>query len=517
MASIFKQQYTAKDKSGRTVRKQSQFWYIDYKDADGIRQRVKGFKDKAATVQLAAQLEREAEQAQVGIVDRYKAHRKKPLSAHLDDYKATLLNKGTTEKHACLVYTRAKAIIDACGFAFIGDISASKIQAFLARRRQTETRRRAISIRTSNFFLQSVKQFTRWLVADGRTGENPLAYLQGQNPKTDIRHRRRALSTEEIERLIEGTTRGPVRNGMSPKQRVMLYSLALTSGLRASELASLTWQCFDFEGRPPTVRVEACYSKHRREDLQPLPMDVAEAFKQWRYETQPGLQDRIFAMFDKANASRMLKKDLEAIEIPYKDDSGRTCDFHALRATYITHIVKGGASPKIAQHLARHGSIGLTMDVYTHIGLHDTQGALLTLPHIPGIGNAGDQEDCVALRTGTDDRPVDGAYKPAYKKLTETAYSDSACVAATGAGQVPRQGGSGWTTGGDNSIEKEHLGNDCHLSALGRTERSGFDLPSFAKILQGLCLQFNSCDSKGLETLVGLLFSHGFLPSRDPF
>jgi hypothetical protein len=49
--------HTVKDQSGKTIRKQSQFWYIDYKTADGTRKRVKGFKDKTATTQLAAQVE----------------------------------------------------------------------------------------------------------------------------------------------------------------------------------------------------------------------------------------------------------------------------------------------------------------------------------------------------------------------------------------------------------------------------------------------------------------------------
>jgi hypothetical protein len=49
------------------------------------------------------------------------------------------------------------------------------------------------------------------------------------------------------------------------------------------------------------------------------------------------------------------------------------------------------------------------------------------------------------------------------------------------------------------------------------TERAGLDLPSFCKILQNLCLQLNSSNGKDLEVLVDLLFSHGFLLSRDPF
>jgi len=100
MASIFRQKYTVTGENGKRIRKQSQYWYIDHKTAEGTRKRVKAFKDKTATVQLAAKLEKEAELAQAGIVDKYKEHCKKSLSQHLSDFRASLINKGTTEKQA---------------------------------------------------------------------------------------------------------------------------------------------------------------------------------------------------------------------------------------------------------------------------------------------------------------------------------------------------------------------------------------------------------------------------------
>ncbi|MHC4259925.1 MAG: hypothetical protein ACYSTF_05890, partial [Planctomycetota bacterium] len=78
------------------TKKKSAHWYIDYKAADGTRKRVKGFKDKQATAQLAAKLEKESELAQAGIVDRYAEHRKKPLRQHLEDFHQALLAKGDT-------------------------------------------------------------------------------------------------------------------------------------------------------------------------------------------------------------------------------------------------------------------------------------------------------------------------------------------------------------------------------------------------------------------------------------
>ncbi len=423
MASIFRQKYTVKDDSGKIIRKQSQYWYIDYRTADGTRKRVKGFKDKTATVQLAARLEKEAELAEAGIVDKYAEHRKRPLSQHLEDFYQALLAKGGTIKHAQQTKRRVECVIKSCKFAFWSDVSASKVQRYLAERRSS-----GLSVRSSNFYLQAVKQFCHWLVADGRAAENPLAYLRGQNPKTDIRHARRALSIEELDRLIRSTSNGQEHSGMPGRKRAMLYSLAVSTGLRAGELASLTWQSFNLSDSTPFVTVLAAYSKHRRDDILPLRIDIAQQIAEWNAEDRAEEQAKVFGEFRAKKAAKMLRKDLEAAGIPYKDESGRVADFHSLRHTFISNLTRGGASPKIAQSLARHSTIGLTMDTYTHVGLYDERTALDSLPELPPLDSKKDNGNkAVALKTGTDDVSVEvgkSAYKPAYKKLTKNAYFD---------------------------------------------------------------------------------------------
>ncbi len=469
MASIFRQRYTVKDQNGKSIRKQSQHWYIDYKATGGTRKRVKGFKDKVATVQLAAKLEKEAELGDAGIIDRFKEHRKRPLTEHLKDFKASLVNKGTTEKHACLVYNRAKAVIDNCGFVYISDMSASKVQRYLA-----ERRRDGLSIRSSNFYLQAVKQLYNWLVADNRTAENPLAYLKGQNPKTDIRHARRALSVDELEQLIRATARGPKHSGMTGKERAMLYTIAVSTGLRAGELASLTWQSFNLSDSTPSVTVLAAYSKHRRDDVQLLPLEVAEQFRKWQEEINAQRDNKVFGNFDKSKAAKMLRKDLKVAGVAYKDDAGRVADFHALRHTYITNIVKGGASAKVAQSLARHSTINLTMDTYTHLSLYDGEAALNNLPSLPDVDSPNiENERAVALRTGTDDLSIDGAYKPAYKKLTENAYFDNNKMASGGTIQKVESINNSDNDESGKPLLDEQLGSECHH--LTTKERRGRD------------------------------------------
>jgi len=122
----------------------------------------------------------------------------------------------------------------------------------------------------------------------------------------------------------------------------------------------------------------------------------------------------------------MIRTDLKAAGIDYIDEAGKVADFHSLWHTYITNIVKCGASPKIAQQLARHSKITLTMDTYTHLNLFDHSKAMDNLPDLPGMlkNTPPGAEKSSNLRTGTDNQPV-SAYKPAYKKLTKNA--DSGC------------------------------------------------------------------------------------------
>ena len=105
MASIYHPSYTLVE-NGKRVRRKSPRWHISYRDAEGIRRRVKGFKDKGATVQLAAKLEKEAELAMAGVIDRFAEHRKTPLIEHLADFKKNLLDKGNTPEYANLVHNR---------------------------------------------------------------------------------------------------------------------------------------------------------------------------------------------------------------------------------------------------------------------------------------------------------------------------------------------------------------------------------------------------------------------------
>src|SRR5262249_37342372 len=138
-----------------------------------------------------------------------------------------------------------------------------------------------LGIKSSNYYLACVKAFLTWMVKDGRTGRNPLAHLSAMNAKVEVGRERRSVSKEELALFLEAARVGKPIRRLAGEDRAMLYVLAVYSGLRCSELASLVPASFDLDHESPSVTVAAAYSKRRREDTQPLPHHVASMLAPW--------------------------------------------------------------------------------------------------------------------------------------------------------------------------------------------------------------------------------------------
>ncbi len=152
--------------------------------------------------------------------------------------------------------------------------------------------------------------------------------------------------------------------------------MALT-GLRRQEIASLTPRSFDLSSDPPKVTVEAGCSKHRRTDVLPLHSQLIEVIPEWVRGME--LDQFLFPKLAKRRTWLMVKKDLERIGIQYETPEG-IADFHAAgRHTYITGLLKSGATLPEAKELARHSDVNMTMR-YAHIGLQDRARAVAGLP-----------------------------------------------------------------------------------------------------------------------------------------
>ena len=136
MASVFRQSYTKTMPDGSRLSKLTKKYYAEYIDANGVRHRVPGYTDRAATQQLAARLEREAAREAEGLTDPTKPHRLRPLFDHLSDYGAVLEAKGDTVEHVRGTLAQVRALLDGCGFVRLDDVDAGKAAAWLHDLRQ---------------------------------------------------------------------------------------------------------------------------------------------------------------------------------------------------------------------------------------------------------------------------------------------------------------------------------------------------------------------------------------------
>ena len=97
----------------------------------------------------------------------------------------------------------------------------------------------------------------------------------------------------------------------------------------------------------------------------------------------------------------MLRIDLAAAGIPYRDASGLVFDFHALRCQCATLADAAGVSPRVVQKLMRHSTLELT-GRYTRPRVVDIEAAAGMLPSL----KPAPEEPQPAAMTGTDSRPV---------------------------------------------------------------------------------------------------------------
>ncbi len=368
MASVFKK---TRDKGRRGAA-----WYISYTNEDRQRKVVKGFTDKVLTEQLAAKLENEVLLFKRGLIDpqekKYADHRRTPIELHLIEFQKSL--SATTPKHMKLTMGRIRAIVKSMQAKTISDLTSEGVETAVGLLRD----KTKFGHRTYNHYLQMVEQFGLWLIKTRRLAGNPVAGIARLNTEVDVRHRRRALTPEEFAKLVQSARESKESiQCYDGETRARIYLLSYYTGLRRGEIASLTPSSFQLGGDQPTLTVEAACSKHRRRDVLPLHQDLVTLLRPWLKTLDA--EELLFPQLAKRRTWLMVKKDLERVGIDYITKAG-VADFHAAgRHTYITQLLRHGASLPEAKELARHTDVKMTMK-YAHIGLGDQARALATLP-----------------------------------------------------------------------------------------------------------------------------------------
>lgn len=287
--------------------------------------------------------------------------------------------KGGGSKHAAHIAGVLDRLHARAGFAVPADLAGPAAQAVLA-----AMAAEGKSARTVNHALAAFRAFAGWLEDDGRLDRAPrgMAKLARFNEDADRRVVRRALTVAEMGRLLSAAHEGrPIklsRNGsrfgdrwITGPERATLWRLAIETGFRAEEIRTLTVGRFALDGLEPTVTVTASYAKNGRTAVQPISVEFAAHLK----PLIAGRAADMIAIHVPEKTAKLLRHDLAVAGISVETPEG-IVDFHALRHSFITAMVDRGVKPKVAQVLARHSSVQLTLGRYAHAAREDIRRAV---------------------------------------------------------------------------------------------------------------------------------------------
>jgi integrase/recombinase XerC len=206
--------------------------------------------------------------------------------------------------------------------------------------------------------LAAVRGFFRFLVTSGRLRTDPTAGVV--TPKT--RKKLPAhLSLDEVDRLL-ATPAADAHAGV--RDRAIL-ELLYSSGLRVSELTGLDWT--DVDGQAETVRV---LGKGRKERIVPVGRPALRALDAYRRAcAERGWPVARGPVFRNLRGGRLTSRSVARAMERYVAASGTTkATPHALRHTFATHLLGGGADLRAIQELLGHASLSTTQR-YTHVDL----------------------------------------------------------------------------------------------------------------------------------------------------
>ena len=71
---------------------------------------------------------------------------------------------------------------------------------------------------------------------------------------------------------------------------------------------------------------------------------------------------------------------MDAAGIAYRNETGRVADFHSLRGTFATMLLRSGVDLRTAKELMRHATVNMTADVYACTFRESLDDAVTRLP-----------------------------------------------------------------------------------------------------------------------------------------
>ncbi len=208
--------------------------------------------------------------------------------------------------------------------------------------------------------LAALRALFRVQVELGARAENPAELLSSPKRAQVLP---RVLKPAEVAALLD---RIPATTPLELRDRA-LFELAYASGLRAEELVSLDLTSVDFDSE--SVRVEGKGGKTR---FVPAGEHALRALERYLARGRPALDGDDPALFLSKSGRRLGTSDVRRrLRVWARQAAAHAPGLaelhpHALRHSFATHLLEGGADLRAIQELLGHASISTTQ-VYTRV------------------------------------------------------------------------------------------------------------------------------------------------------
>lgn len=286
---------------------------------------------------------------------------------HLDEFSRSLtaVSSATVEAYArdLRAFTVWAERLGLDGPAAVERQTLRRYLAFMATRGNA---RRTIARRAS-----ALRRYFRWLVRAGLVARDPTAGLSA--PKGEARLPR-VLRPDELRHLMDApdaalgsrSGAGPPDGDLAGGGAVALRDTALLellygSGLRVAEAAALDVDEVDL-GRQRVV----VWGKGGKQRAVPLSEPAVDALRRWLVDGRAALVTDVTpagAVFLNGRGRRLTPRDARRI---VDRRAAEPTHPHALRHTFATHLLDGGADLRVVQELLGHADVATTQR-YTHV------------------------------------------------------------------------------------------------------------------------------------------------------
>jgi site-specific recombinase XerD len=206
--------------------------------------------------------------------------------------------------------------------------------------------------------LAAIRGFFGVLRAHGIVQANPAELVPSPKRGAKLPH---VLRVDELARLLDGI---PASSPLELRDRA-IFELAYACGLRAAELVDLDVSMVDFDGEQ--VRVEGKGSKTRFVPAGEAALTAIQRY-QARGRTVLATDPAELALFLSKTGKRLSTSDVRrrlAVWTRRAAVQGGVTP-HALRHSFATHLLDGGADLRAIQELLGHASISTTQ-IYTRV------------------------------------------------------------------------------------------------------------------------------------------------------